>query len=139
MKLVSVELNDFKSIQKTKIEFEDDYTCLVGISGSGKTTILKLLETIKNNVLLHDYDLTENSKKLRGYNDGKISLCDIIPISAKFKIEPEDKTLIPSVFKNTNYVTFTRSFDNSTYLTTTPKSNYNQINIDEYEGKIQCI
>ena len=41
MKLVSAELNDFKSIQKTKIEFEEDYTCLVGISGSGKTTILK--------------------------------------------------------------------------------------------------
>ena len=139
MKLVSVELNDFKSIQKTKIEFEDDYTCLVGISGSGKTTILKLLETIKNNVLLHDYDLTENSKKLRDYNDGKISLCEIIPISAKFKIEPEDKTLIPSIFKNTNYVTFTRSFDNSTYLTTAPKSNYNHIDIDEYEGKIQRI
>ena len=139
MKLVSAELNDFKSIQKTKIEFEEDYTCLVGISGSGKTTILKLLETIKNNVLLHDYDLTEDSKKLRDYNDGKISLCDIIPISAKFKIEPEDKTLIPSVFKNTKYVTFTRSFDNLTYLETAPKYNHSHVNLDEYENKIKTI
>ena len=139
MKLVDVKLNDFKSIQETKIKFEDDYTCLVGISGSGKTNILKLLETIKNNVLLHDYELTENSEKLQNYNDGKISLCDIIPIAAKFKIEPEDKVLIPKVFKNTEYVTFTRSFDNRTYLRTTPEYNYDSVKPVEYADKIKKI
>jgi predicted ATP-dependent endonuclease of OLD family len=42
MKIKSVRIRNFRSIKEQTIEF-DDYTCLVGANGSGKSNVLHAL------------------------------------------------------------------------------------------------
>ena len=71
LKLLEATLYNYKSIIETHIKFQPDVTCLVGITGAGKTSILELLRRISLDHGFVQRDLSEGSKTLVDFINNK--------------------------------------------------------------------
>ena len=103
MKLVSVHVTEFQSIQDSS-EFEiDDITCLVGKNESGKTALLKALyrlnpvqEVDDKFDVIDDYPRSRAAEYLTDVESGRREPANVV--RAEFKLEPEDISAVEEVF-----------------------------------------
>ena len=113
LKLLEATLYNYKSIIETHIKFQPDITCLVGITGAGKTSILELLRRINLDHGFVQRDLSEGSKTLVDFINNEIQASDIPQLDATFEIDEMDKPLLPPEYKNVITVNIKRFFDGS--------------------------
>ena len=103
MKLVSVHVTEFQSIQDSS-EFEiDDITCLVGKNESGKTALLKALyrlnpvqEVDDEFDVVDDYPRSGAAEYIADVESGHREPAYVV--RAKFSLESEDITAVEEVF-----------------------------------------
>ena len=94
LKLVCVQIRSFRNIlNSTKVEIQDDVTCLVGKNESGKTAFLEALRCLKPAQGSPKYELGRHypawlEKKHR--QQGK-NLDDVRAVTAWFSLEQTDK------------------------------------------------
>ena len=111
MKLLDATLHNYKSIIKTHIEFQPDVTCLVGITGSGKTAILELLQRINHNMGFNQRDLPKGSTTLAKFTDNCLRADEILQLVARFKIDEMDHSLLHEQYKKATEMHIRRFFD----------------------------
>ena len=120
MKLLEAKLYNYKSITSAHIKVQPDITCLVGITGAGKTSILELLQKIDQSIGFLQKNLPEGGNTLTKFLGNEIMAQDILQIEAKFKIEDKDKVLLPSPYKNGTEVLLKMFFDGEWNMDITP-------------------
>jgi predicted ATP-dependent endonuclease of OLD family len=114
MKLIKARIQNYRSIKDTGIfEIEDFKTILVGPNEAGKTVILQALQQLNKPVGIDGFDDIRDYPRSR-YNDittGKVKTEDIEVVRGYFKMDEEDKKLIPKEFHDCIYVLY-RKMDN---------------------------
>ena len=70
MKLVYAKIINYRSIEELKIEFEHNTKIFVGVSGTGKSNLLKALNTLSSSTDISPRDIREdisniNYKKIK--------------------------------------------------------------------------
>jgi len=113
MKIIDATLYDYKSIIKTQTKFQEDVTCLVGVTGAGKTSILELLQRIDDQHGFNLEDLPEKSETRNKFLSNMIPAEEILQIEVKFLVEEADKENFPKGFENVEAIKFKRFFDGS--------------------------
>lgn len=133
MELVNVEINNYRSIEKLKLDFEKNTKVFIGVSETGKSNLLKALNVISPNYGFEKKDIRENisydshceiNYLIRLSNDEKKEL--ITTLKDYFPYLDLEKTFICSK----NYVDITY-FLNNCFI-------YN-INIEDEERNIKSI
>ena len=103
MRLITVRITDFQSIQDST-EFEiGDVTCLVGKNEAGKTALLKALYRLSPIVEADgEFDVTDDypRQKVTDYKDdveaGRRKPTQVV--EATYALEPDDITAVEEVF-----------------------------------------
>ena len=131
MKLVEATLYNYKSIIEAHIKFQPDITCLVGMTGAGKTSILELLQRISTDFGFNQRDLSEGSKTLDDFINNRIQANEILQLKAKFEVDETDKPALPPEYENVTAVYIKRFFDGSLEIEKTSTGVDIQVNIDE--------
>ena len=116
MRLLSADFFCYKSIIKTTMDFEKDITCLVGITGAGKTSILELINKLNDDQGFNATDLSENSETKKRFTKDEIKAEELLQIKAIFSIDENDRKQLPKDFVNATDVTIELTFDGSWYL-----------------------
>ena len=116
MRLLSADFFCYKSIIETTMNFEKDITCLVGITGAGKTSILELIHKLNDDQGFNSTDLSENSVTKKKFTKNEIKAEDLLQIKAIFSIDENDRKQLPKDFVNATDVTIELAFDGSWYL-----------------------
>ena len=111
MKLESAKFHCYKSIIETNMDFESDITCLVGMTGAGKTSILELIKKIQSDSGFNMSDLTESSETKNKFEQNTLKAEDIIQISVVFTIDKNDKNILPEGFTDATHVMLALFFD----------------------------
>lgn len=117
MRLIKARVQNFRSIIDSGVfEIEDLKTILVGPNEAGKTVLLKALQQ------LNKPDDVEGFKAIRDYprslyNDittKQVKVEDIEVVRGYFKLDEDDKALVPEEFKDCVYVLY-KKLDNKLY------------------------
>lgn len=117
MKLVNAKLLNYKSIIDADLELRKDITCLVGMTGAGKTSVLELLSKIDDSRGFTIDDLPVKSKIADRFQKDEISADKIEHLIATFDVEDADLRYLPDSFGNLKQIEFTRFFDGGRRLT----------------------
>ncbi|MDO6674733.1 AAA family ATPase [Tenacibaculum sp. 1_MG-2023] len=135
MKLIKARVQNYRSIKDSGVfEIEELKTILVGPNEAGKTVLLKALQQ------LNKPDDVDGFKAIRDYprslfNDittGQVKEEDIEVVRGYFKLDDDDKELIPQDFKNCTYVLYRRLNNKGChYLENAPaKKTFKDVNKD---------
>lgn len=111
MKLVHAKLLNYKSIIETDLDLQSDITCLVGMTGAGKTSVLELLSKIDESRGFTADDLPVKSDIVDKFQKDEITADKIEHLIATFEIEESDRKCLPDGFDNLARITLTRFFD----------------------------
>lgn len=111
MKLVHAKLLNYKSIIDADLNVQADTTCLVGMTGAGKTSVLELLSKIDISGGFTADDLSVKSDILDRFQKDEITADKIKHLIATFDVEEADTQYLPDGFRNLEQITFTRFFD----------------------------
>ena len=117
MKLVNAKLLNYKSIIGADLEIRKDTTCLVGMTGAGKTSVLELLSKIDDSQGFTIDDLPVQSKIADRFQKDEISADKIEHLVATFDVEDADLQYLPDSFGNLRQIEFTRFFDGGRRIT----------------------
>ena len=102
MRIESISIQDFRSIDFTKISFDSDITIICGENNAGKTTVLEALYLTSN---LKSFKGVPNSELIRSSsNHFKISL-NFVKKSSKFNIYVEKSINSSKILYNNEKVT----------------------------------
>jgi len=116
MRIKKFIVQDFRSIKNSgEVNLEPKITVLIGKNESGKTNILKALESFNIDYEYIDSDLCIYSETKRKIESGKIKKEDVPIITIWFEIEKEDKKKLKEIHPNlaeTNIIRITKFFDN---------------------------
>jgi len=117
MRLIKARVQNYRSIiDSGEFEIENLKTIMVGPNEAGKTVLLRALQQLNKPADVPDFEaLRDYPRSL--YNDistGKVNPKDVTVVTGYFKLEQEDKDLIPKEFWNCIYK-YHKNIDNSTY------------------------
>lgn len=117
MKLIKARVQNYRSIKDTgEFEIEELKTILVGPNEAGKTVILQALQKLNRPTGVDGFDeIRDYPRSL--FNDittGKIKAADIEVVRGYFKLDDEDKKVVPVAFHDAVYVLY-RKLDNNGY------------------------
>ena len=139
MKIVKAKLYDYKSIIKTEIEFQNDITCLVGLTGAGKTSILELLQKVNPTSGFKQLDLPENSDTLRKFTGNEIKAEDIRQFEIEFTLEKNDVESLPENFREVKSITLERFFDGSWMINAISESEFDEQVIIDIKQELEIF
>lgn len=112
MRLLSARVQNYRSIRDSgKVSFDPEITCVVGRTGSGKTSFLKMLEGASRGVRFEERELPRSSDILQDYRDGRKRADEIAQLAITFEVEEGDRLYLPEEYKNVKSVSVTRTFD----------------------------
>lgn len=111
MKLIKARVQNYRSIKDTgEFEIEELKTILVGPNEAGKTVILQALQKLSRPDGVDGFDeIRDYPRSL--YNDittGKIKAADVEVIRGYFKLDDDDKKVVPTAFHDAIYVLYRR-------------------------------
>lgn len=92
MKLKNVEIRNFRSIEYLNLPVEKDTKIFLGLSGTGKTNILKALSTLNMETKISFNDIRESTTSNEESS-----------VEFSFELSPEDKTAILTNIKSCCY------------------------------------
>ena len=139
LKLLEATLYNYKSIVEAHIKFQSDITCLVGMTGAGKTSILELLQRINVEFGFNQRDLSEGSKTLDDFINNRIQADKILQLDAKFEIDETDKPALPPEYENVTTISIKRFFDGVLEIDRISTGIDIPFNIDDELGKIKLV
>jgi len=112
MRLKSVRITNYKSILDSgPVEIEPKLTTVVGMTGAGKSSFLKMISGIDKNETFPENELTNNSEITIKFLSGEIESKDILQLEVEFEVEDDDKKSLPDEFKKITGVQIKRYFD----------------------------
>ena len=117
MRLLSAHFFCYKSIIETTMNFEKDITCLVGITGAGKTSILELINKVNDDQGFNVTELSENSDTKNKFTKDEIKAEDLLQIKVVFSVDENDQKQLPKDFLNATDITFELFFDGAWTIT----------------------
>jgi hypothetical protein len=119
MKLIKARVQNYRSIIDTgEFEIEDLKTIMVGPNEAGKTVILRALQQLNRPEDISGFDVLRDYPRSK-YSDikrGTVLPKDVTVVTGYFKLDDEDKTLVPVEFKDCVYKLY-RNIDNKRYHT----------------------
>lgn len=112
MRLLDARVQNYRSITDSgKATFDPEITCIVGRTGSGKTSFLRMLEGASRGVRFEERELPHSSDILQDYRDGRKRAGEIAQLATTFEVEEGDRLYLPEAYKNIKLVSVTRTFD----------------------------
>jgi predicted ATP-dependent endonuclease of OLD family len=119
MKLIKARVQNYRSIIDTgEFEIEELKTIMVGPNEAGKTVILRALQQLSKPEDISGFDVLRDYPRSK-YSDikrGTVLPKDVTVVTGYFKLDEEDKTLVPPEFKDCIYKLY-RNIDNKAYHT----------------------
>ena len=110
MQVVDGRVTHYRSINDSGIvTFDPEITNIVGVTGSGKTSFLKMLSGVSNGTRFGAVDLPHNSDILAKIHDGKVGSRDITQLVATFRVEDEDRARLPPKYRKIDFITVERN------------------------------
>lgn len=118
MKLIKARVQNYRSIKDTgEFDIEELKTIMVGPNEAGKTVLLKALQQLNRPSEVAGFDIIRDYPRSL-YNDittNKVKAEDIEVVRGYFKLDDEDKALIPSEFHDCTYVVNRKLNNKGTY------------------------
>jgi len=109
MKLIKARVQNYRSIKDTgEFDIEELKTILVGPNEAGKTVLLKALQQLSRPEGVKGFDIIRDYPRSL-YNDittKKVDPTEVEIVRGYFKLDEEDKKLIPTEFHNCTYVLY---------------------------------
>lgn len=109
MKLIKARVQNYRSIKDTgEFDIEELKTILVGPNEAGKTVLLKALQQLNRPEGVKGFDIIRDYPRSL-YNDittKKVDPTEVEIVRGYFKLDEEDKKLIPTEFHNCTYVLY---------------------------------
>lgn len=141
MKIKQCHFYDYKSIVDTQTEFQPDITCLAGITGSGKTSILKLLEKIDTHKPFNESDLCEYSDTTIKFSSNELKADKLLQFEITFSLDTNEQDRLSLIFpSDLTEITMRRYFDGSYTFDPIPIGNNSvQIKIEQKIKKIRHL
>ena len=122
MRLKRVRVQNYRSIlDSNDVEIDGQITSIVGMTGSGKTSFLKMISGIDSAVTFSAGELPLKSQTKQDFLDNKISAGQIDQLTAVFDVEESDLASMPDKYKGVDEIEVRRSFDG--HITLIPKGN----------------
>lgn len=135
MKLIKARIQNYRSVKDTmEFDIEELKTILVGPNEAGKTVILQALQQLNRPAEVEGFDeIRDYPRSL--YNDittGKVKAEDIEIVRGYFKLDEEDKKVIPEDFHDVTYVIYRKLNNKGLYflLNAPSKKTYKDIKND---------
>ena len=109
MKLIKARVQNYRSIKDTgEFEIEELKTIIVGPNEAGKTVLLKALQQLSRPEGVKGFDIIRDYPRSL-YNDittKKVDPTEVEIVRGYFKLDEDDKKLIPTEFHNCTYVLY---------------------------------
>ena len=110
MQIVDARVTHYRSINDSGlVEFDPEITNIVGVTGSGKTSFLKMLSGVSDRAQFGEADLPHNSRVLEKFHDGEVRTGEITQLQATFKVEDTDRSRLPPKYRRVNHITVKRT------------------------------
>ncbi|WP_237275665.1 AAA family ATPase [Tenacibaculum ovolyticum] len=118
MKLIKARIQNYRSIKDTgEFDIEELKTIMVGPNEAGKTVILQALQKLNRPDGVDGFDeIRDYPRSL--YNDittGKVKAKDVEVVRGYFKMDDEDKKVLPTEFHDCIYVLYRKLNNNGLY------------------------
>lgn len=112
VRLLSARVQNYRSIVDSgEVAFDPEITCIVGKTGSGKTSFLRMLEGASRSVWFEERELPRSSDVLQDLRDGRRKAGEIVQLAAAFEVEDADRPRLPEECKGIKSVSIARAFD----------------------------
>jgi len=123
MQLVDAKVTHYRSINDSNVvEFSPEITNIVGVTGSGKTSFLKMLSGMSAKVQFGEVDLPHDSDILAKFHDGKTRAGEITQLQATFGVEDADRARLPPKYRKANRIRVRRTLSGGITLSVDGKA-----------------
>ena len=140
MLLESVKVQNYTSIiDSNVVKIDPKITALVGMTGAGKSSFLKMLSGIDTKITFKESELPNRSDVKNKFTEGDLSSDEILQLTAVFKVDDFDREFLPDGYKEITGVEVDRYFDGHIVVNPLGKSEPFSINIDSHVGTITGI
>lgn len=110
MQIVNARVTHYRSINDSGlVVFDPEITNIVGVTGSGKTSFLKMLTSVSDKAQFGEADLPHNSEILEKFHDGLVRTSQITQLQATFKVESADRSRLPQKYRKIKLITVKRT------------------------------
>ena len=117
MHLVSGRVRHYRSIDDSGlVEFDPQITNIVGVTGSGKTSFLKMLSGVSAKAQFGEGDLPHSSEVLTRFHDGEVQAGEIVQLEVVFRVEDTDMPRLPQEYQHARRIAVRRTFDGNMAL-----------------------
>jgi predicted ATP-dependent endonuclease of OLD family len=142
MKVKGFTIKNFRSINNLEeISVEPKITTLIGKNESGKTNILKALESLNKDYKYEKTDLCIYSPAYKKLDSGSIENSDIPIVTIYFLVEKEDKDILKSIhpkLSKAKNISVTKYFDN-TYEVEVEEVDLEELEKEKIEKEIENV
>ena len=137
MRLKSVRVRNYRSINDSgTVDIDPEITGIVGMTGSGKTSFLKMVSGIDKNKVFAEVEIPRGSSTQEQFTDGKLLPENIPQLDASFRIEESDRLSLPQEYKHIEEIRITRTFGGTVNVATIPDCSA-KINLDAHAAKLK--
>ena len=112
MRLLDARVQNYRSISDSgTVTFDSEITCIVGKTGSGKTSFLRMLEGASRGAWFGERELPRPSDTLRDFRGGRAEAGQIVQLTASFEVEDADRPHLPKQYEGAKRISVVRTFD----------------------------
>ena len=123
MQIVDARVTHYRSINDSGVvEFDPEITNIVGVTGSGKTSFLKMLAGVSDRAQFGEADLPHRSTMLTKLHDGELRSGEITQLEATFKVEEMDRARLPQKYRKVDRITVKRALSGGIVLSADGKT-----------------
>ena len=123
MQLVDARVTQYRSISDSSVvEFGPEITGIVGATGSGKTSFLRMLSGVSAKAQFGEADLPHNSDMLAKLHGGKAKAGEITQLQATFEVEGADRARLPPKYRRASRITVRRTLSGGITLSVDGKA-----------------
>ena len=110
MRIVEGRVAHYRSINDSGVvTFDPEITNIVGATGSGKTSFLRMLSGVSDEAGFGEVDLPRNSDVLAKLHGGKVQARGITQLAATFQVEDADRARLPPQYRKIDLITVRRT------------------------------
>lgn len=111
-KIKGVTVQNYKSIVDTNsVQFKDNISAIVGKTGTGKTSFLKLIQSLRKDIAFQEAELPNGSSIKNQFTNGQVKPNEILMINATFEFDSNETPIINQICNSTNSLEINKFFD----------------------------
>ena len=139
MRLTKVHVKNYRSIEDSNpVDIHPEMTSIVGMTGSGKTSFMRMLSAVDNTINFPKNELPNGSEIQQDYYDGRKNADNILQLVAIFEVEENDRPSMPEKYRNVNEIKYER-YSSGVYVVTSKESQIDKVNLDEERLSIKSV